>query len=258
MFWRVLNHSLASPAPAPSALALAASLSAALKQTDALTPEVQRLADGLVTADLSQLDADGPRLAFWVNVYNALMRHALLAFAPTGSVVTNLLLFERACYLVGGHRLSLNDIEHGVLRRNARALPFFCRRFSRRDARQALMVGRLDPRIHFALNCGAVSCPPVRTWDAGRLDAQLTQATEGYLRAFTQLDRARQTVTLSRLLFLYAADFGTRADAVRFTARHLEGDDAAWLEAHADDVTPRAGPYNWAFVTPAAPPPPTR
>jgi hypothetical protein len=209
----------------------------------------QACIDHLSTVDLQGLPDASARLAFWLNTYNALLRHALLRLEPRGSVVTNLLLFERAVWWVGGHRLSLGDIEHGVLRRNQRALPFFWRRpFSPTDPRQALVQERLEPRLHFALNCGAVSCPPIRAYTAGAVDAQLDTATRSYLSQATRLDRARSTVTLSALLKLYASDFGDRVEAVRFTARHLDGDDGAWLLANATAVRVRYGAYDWSLV----------
>ena len=49
--------------------------------------------------------------------------------------------------------------------------------FERRHARRA----RVDPRIHFALNCGARSCPPLAAWDPATLDADLERATAAYV-----------------------------------------------------------------------------
>ncbi|GMI39841.1 hypothetical protein TeGR_g12793 [Tetraparma gracilis] len=55
---------------------------------------------------------------------------------------------------LGPHALSLDDVEHGLLRSEPG-------RFPPGDAREGLRV-QLDKRVHFALNCGASSCPPVR------------------------------------------------------------------------------------------------
>ena len=46
-----------------------------------------------------------------------------------------------------------------------------------------------DPRIHFALNCGAVSCPPIAVYEGESLDEQLDIATEGFLEGNTIVDK---------------------------------------------------------------------
>lgn len=230
-------------APLPAAQA---ALEAVRGGTD---DEAQAAVDRLARVEPPALGDAPSHLAFWLNAYNALLLHGRRRLRPTGSVLTNLLLFERPVWWVGGHRVSLNDIEHGVLRGNRRAFPFFWRRpFSADDARVRLMATPLDPRIHFALNCGAVSCPPIRSYRAEGLDAQLELATRSFLGQATRVDRSRREVTLSALLRLYAGDFGRRADAVRFTAHHLDGDDAGWLHEHADVVRVRFGAYDWTLT----------
>jgi hypothetical protein len=248
--WRLPLNALRLAAPAPAD-------EVALEALDVMRREASDVArqacvDRLASADLTTLVSERARLAFWLNTYNALLRHALDRLKPRGSVVTNLLLFERPAWWVGGHRLSLGDIEHGVLRRNQRALPFLWRRpFAPGDTRQALVLSQLDPRVHFALNCGAVSCPPIRAYTAAAVDAQLDTATRGYLAQATRVDRPRGAVTLSALLRLYARDFGDRVGAVRFTAHHLEGADRAWLLENAATVRVRYGTYDWTLVSAA-------
>lgn len=246
MWRRVLNQ----PATQPGERTATAVAREALDRSreDGAESTLQSAIDALAAVALDHLTEDADRLAFWCNTYNALLRHALHRLRPTGSVVTNLLLFERAVWWVGGQKLSLNDLEHGVLRRNQRPLPLWPRPFSPADARHGLMLSRPEPRIHFALNCGAVSCPPIRAYTPEAVDEQLELATRSYLASMTQVDRSRGEVTLSRLLSLYARDFGTQADAVRFTARHLDGPEAVWLEANAESVRVRFGSYDWSFT----------
>lgn len=60
--------------------------------------------------------------------------------------------------------LSLDDIEHGILRCNAVQPYALFPRFTSEDPRRYLSLKKMDARIHFALNCGAKSCPPVRIY----------------------------------------------------------------------------------------------
>ena len=128
--------------------------------------------------------ADHEKKAFCLNVYNALVIHALcegLLSDPTSSF-SRIVFYARVSYDIGGTIFTLNDIENGLLRRNRRSpLPMNFPPFSRSDSRQQFMLAECDPRIHFALNCGAQSCPPINDYssDAIELDAQLNLATEG-------------------------------------------------------------------------------
>jgi len=68
-------------------------------------------------------------------------------------------------YAIAGAVYSLNDIENGVLRSNrVSAVPLTRPPFGMEDPRLAIMLPQCDPRIHFALNCGANSCPPIAVY----------------------------------------------------------------------------------------------
>lgn len=100
-------------------------------------------------------------------------------------------LHRCACGSCGGSVLSAlcrslvqaDDIEHGILRSNAIApasigallkLPFLARpQFKKGDPRREYVVSPVDPRIHFALVCGAKSCPPIKLYTPDNLDEGL-------------------------------------------------------------------------------------
>ena len=81
-----------------------------------------------------------------------------------------------------------------------------------------------DPRVHFAINCGATSCPPIRAYTAQDLDAQLDLATRAYLAApgGWRLDEATGTVHLSRLFRWYRREFGPPLAFIRRYASEAE------------------------------------
>ena len=180
------------------------------------------LAGRLAAVDPFALDGQEARVAFWVNVYNARVRHELREHPRRGSLLRHRALFRLCEYRVGEHDYSLDTIEHGLLRRNARP-PYSPRRqLRRRDPRRAAAPPRLDPRIHFALNCGAHSGPLIRPYDAERLDEQLEAATRGYFAQETRLERGRNRVVLPGLCKLYARDFGSRRELLEFAERHMD------------------------------------
>ena len=195
---------------------------------------------------LADLAGRAARLAFWINVYNALVLHAIVALGIRKSVHEVPRFFRRVSYVVGAFRLSLDDIEHGLLRANRpRPFPPF-RPFNRLDPRGALALDHVDPRIHFALNCGAQSCPPVGVYRAQAVDQQLDLAARNFINQTVTLDDAGR-VTCSKMFRWYRADFEGAGGLVPFLLRYL--DDGPARRALAES-TPRLRwtSYHWTLA----------
>ncbi len=150
---------------------------------------------------------------FWINLYNALTLQAMMRNKIQNSVLEFPGFFDCCAYQVFADSLeftlTLNEIEHGILRGNRAVL--FSAPLPANDTRQDLILP-LEPRIHFALNCGAISCPPIRAYRAENLEAQLELATRSYLQS-VRLENG--VVIVPRLLQWYAKDFGTPLEFVR-------------------------------------------
>lgn len=110
----------------------------------------------------------------------------------------------------------------------------FPSRFERR-----FRVERADPRIHFALNCGAVSCPAIRFYSAERLEAELDLATRAFLASEARHDPAADRVDVSPIFRLYQGDFGGTRGILDFLRRH---------EVIPEGARPRLGylPYDFS------------
>jgi hypothetical protein len=147
-------------------------------------------------------------LAVWLNVYNAATQ-VLLERAPERyeSPLRVVRFFGADAVTVGGEPLSLDDIEHGVLRGSrakygAGYLPRLADAFERR-----YRLAEPDPRVHFALNCGAASCPAVRYYEPAEVDDQLDLAAETYLQATVEYDADAGVARLPRVFLWYHGDF---------------------------------------------------
>ena len=70
-----------------------------------------------------------------------------------------------------------------------------------------LAVHRIDPRIHFALNCGAISCPAIAYYNAEILDQQLQEAEKKFVEEEFKVDLDNQKIICSKLFRLYKNDF---------------------------------------------------
>lgn len=179
------------------------------------------VADALPAVELGGLAGRPARLAFWINVYNALVFHGVVALGVRRTVREVRGFFARVAYRVGGVVLSADDVEHGVLRGNARHGLLRRRPFAAGDGRLALAVQPVDPRIHFAITCGAQSCPPIGVYRAAALEQQLDLAARNFLNQEVALD-ARGCVTCSRILEWYADDFTATGGIAALLLRHLD------------------------------------
>jgi len=220
-------------------VALSQALLVAARAGGDVAPLVARLAE----VDPRALVGDAARLAFWINVYNARVKSAVRERKLTGSLRRHPRFFTTVGWVVGGRAVSLHVMEHGVLRGNRPAPRTFWRPLSRSDPRAAWAPSRLDPRVHFALNCGAVSCPPIRAYTAEGLDAQLTLATRAYLDG--EVVVTGEGITLPYLCTLYRSDFG--AGLLDFVADHVDDARAAALRARPTAKL-RWGPYRWEIA----------
>jgi hypothetical protein len=179
------------------------------------------------------------RTAFWLNVYNGAVRARLLA--DPSRYRRRWWFFASTAVVVAGRRLSPNAIEHGILRRSAflAGLGYLRNPLPGRFER-LLRVEQPDPRIHFALNCGARSCPPLAAWDPATLDADLERATAAYVRSESARSPDGREVRVPRLLHWYRGDFGGRAGILALLRRHgVIGPDEAPRLRFAD--------YDWTL-----------
>jgi hypothetical protein len=208
-----------------------------------LTPQLRRL-------DLSSLETREQQLAFWINLYNALVIDAVITFEVRKSVterMAGLAFFRWAAYEVGGQRYSCDDIESGILRNNAGNPFIFGPQFRAGDPRLRWLVKPLDPRIHFALNCASRSCPPIGVYAAPHIDAQLDMATRNFVHADTEIDKATNTLTVSSIYNWYKDDFGGSEGTVRFVQQYLPDDERrSWL-ASGPELHLVHRHYDWAL-----------
>lgn len=194
----------------------------------------------------AQMTDRNERIAFWINLYNALILDAVVRYKIRGSLLRHFGVFRRAAYNVSGMRLSADDIEHGVLRGNRRnpTLPF--PPFAEGDPRLELSIEPPDPRIHFALVCGARSCPPIAFYSGDRLNHQLDQAAANFVNGgAVRLDVEKNTLWLSKIFSWYEEDFGGREGVLEIIRGYWN--DEAGIESLSDSsLKIRFMAYDWS------------
>jgi hypothetical protein len=221
---------------------------AALRESDAYVEYRRHFLPRLAGLEPSATGSREERIAFWINLYNALIIDAVISFGVQRSVTEGrlglLTFFRRAAYNIGGHCISCDDIEHGILRANRGNLFMPGPQFAGDDSRLAWVIEPIDPRIHFALNCASRSCPPINVYDAANLDAQLALAARSFINQTTILQGDR--LMLSPILRWYAGDFGGREGVLTFVRNHLPDDPRrAWLQQQGASAKIAYTRYDW-------------
>jgi hypothetical protein len=196
--------------------------------------------------------SDAERIAFWLNVYNALSIHGVVALRIRRSAMEVPSFFKRVAYRVGQHIFSLDDVSNGVLRRGAPHPATGRPQFRAGDPRLAYCPSAVDPRIHGAMVCVAAACPPVSFYTADRLDQQLELAARNLVGQLVRADLRRREIHLPLQFYYYARDFGGVAQVPGFLSRYLdESQHQLVLQALDERWRIRWDPYDWSLNVPA-------
>jgi len=140
------------------------------------------------------------KLAYWINAYNAFTIKLVLDHYPIQSIrdLDNGKVWERIWITLGSDTYSLNQIENEIIR-----------------------IQFTEPRIHFALNCAAKSCPPLlnEAFETVNVDAQLDKQAKRFINN-PQFNEINSTgIKISKLFSWYKGDF--KPDLITFLNRYL-------------------------------------
>ncbi|WOL08528.1 hypothetical protein Cni_G17281 [Canna indica] len=129
------------------------------------------------------------KLAFWINLYNALIMHAYLAYGVPRSDMKLFSLMQKAAYTVGGHSYSAACIEYGILKmkppvhRPQTALLLALHKLKLSEEQKFFSVETFEPLVAFALSCGSYSSPAVKVYTPVNVKEELQEAQRDFIRA---------------------------------------------------------------------------
>jgi hypothetical protein len=182
--------------------------------------------------------SEAERLAFWINVYNAYTielinshgeRKSIRNINKTLGIFSGKGPWKERLAKVAGTVWTLDEIEHEIIRQ----------RFT-------------EPRIHFALVCAALGCPPLRNeaYSGEHLEAQLDDQAKRFLTESpgkNRVDREERVVHLSRIFDWYRDDFPAGSEGLgRFLAQyHPIGPKRELLDSGRFEV--KFTDYDWSL-----------
>ncbi|KAH9702032.1 hypothetical protein KPL71_025185 [Citrus sinensis] len=129
------------------------------------------------------------KLAFWINLYNALIMHAYLAYGVPRNDLKLFSLMQKAAYTVGGHSYNAAAIEYMILKmkpplhRPQIALLLALQKLKVTEEQRKCAIDEYEPLVAFALSCGMYSSPAISIYTAKNVREELQEAQRDFIRA---------------------------------------------------------------------------
>ncbi|KAK1431183.1 hypothetical protein QVD17_14470 [Tagetes erecta] len=169
---------------------------------------------------------DEEKLAFWINIHNALVMHAFLVHGTPRGALKRISLVLKAAYNIGGQKLSVGDIQSTILGCRLphpgqwfQSLLFPSPKYKSRDARKAYAMKHPQPLVYFALCTGSHSDPMVRVYTPKSVFQELEIAKEEYIYNNFKIQK-EQKILLPKLVDLYAKESGLCHSGLLDTIEH--------------------------------------
>ncbi|KAL5224517.1 hypothetical protein ABZP36_011156 [Zizania latifolia] len=178
---------------------------------------------------------DDARLAFWINLYNALMMHAYLAYGVPRSDIKLFSLMQKAAYTIGGHSFSAAFIEYVILKmkppnhRPQMALLLALQKLKVPEEQKKFCIGAPEPLLTFALSCGLYSSPAVKIYTAGNVREELQDAQRDFIRASVGVSR-KGKLLVPKMLHCFARGFVDDNSFPIWISHFLPQQQAAFVE----------------------------
>ncbi|KAL5749452.1 hypothetical protein ACOSP7_024055 [Xanthoceras sorbifolium] len=175
------------------------------------------------------------KLAFWINLYNALIMHAYLAYGVPRSDLKLFSLMQKAAYTVGGHSYSAAAIEYVILKmkpplhRPQIALLLALHKLKVPEEQRKSAIDAYEPLVAFALSCGMYSSPAVRIYTAENVKEELQEAQHDFIRVSVGVSN-KGKLLVPKMLHCFAKGFVDDANLAVWISHYLPPLQAAFVE----------------------------
>lgn len=171
--------------------------------------KLRSLVGSLEKIDPRKMKREG-KLAFWINIHNALVMHTYLAYGTHSRLKSASIL--KAAYNVGGHCINAHVIQSSILGiRSHHSVPWLQTLLSpgmkskRGSVKHIYAMEYPEPLVHFALCSGAYSDPAVRVYRARNIFQDLKIAKEEFIQASVYIQKETK-IFLPKILDKFAKD----------------------------------------------------
>ncbi len=142
-------------------------------------------------------------MAYWINLYNAFTIYNILLESPVNSIldIDNGAIWTQRKAVVGDTAYTLDQIE-----------------------KERLIAAFNEPRVHFAVNCAAASCPPLlnKAWTETTVQQYYTTATSNFINDTTYNYVSMDSLAVSKVFDWYAQDFGGAGNIVDYFQQYAD------------------------------------
>ncbi|XP_043713714.1 uncharacterized protein LOC122662199 isoform X4 [Telopea speciosissima] len=192
------------------------------------------LVEQLAKVNAIHLSSD-EKLAFWINLYNALIMHAYLAYGVPRSDLKLFSLMQKAAYTVGGHSFNAAAIEYVILKmkppvhRPQTALLLALHKLKVSVEQRKFSIDTFEPFVVFALSCGMYSSPAVKIYSANNVREELQEAQRDFIRASVGVS-GKGRLLVPKMLHCFARGFVDDSNLAVWISRYLPPHQAAFVE----------------------------
>jgi hypothetical protein len=208
--------------------------------------DVNEYAEKFAAANLEQLAAeintDDKKKAFWINLYNAYIQKLLIENPSLYDDRND--FFGEDRFIIAGKEISFDKVEHGIIRSSTMKLSGgFLGEIFVGGYEKKLRTDEVDPRIHFAVNCGAKDCPQIHILSPNTVNAELDEMTKNYLGKVAEYDAASNVAKTTSLMSWFRGDWGGKDGVVDFLKKY------DIVPSTATDVELEFKDYDWTLNT---------
>ncbi|CAF2127382.1 hypothetical protein BRARA_C03445 [Brassica rapa] len=175
------------------------------------------------------------KLAFWINLYNALIMHAYLAYGVPKSDLKLFSLMQKAAYTVGGNSYTAAAMEYAILKmkppthRPQIALLLAIHKLKVSEEQRKASIDTHEPLLAFALSCGMYSSPAVRIYTAKGVKEELLEAQRDFIQASVGLS-SKGKLLVPKMVHCYAKSLVEDSNLGVWIAKYLPPHQAAFVE----------------------------
>ncbi|XP_042457976.1 uncharacterized protein LOC122042099 isoform X2 [Zingiber officinale] len=236
------------------------------------------LVEQLAMVDPANMNSN-EKLAFWINVYNALIMHevevrcldlglfhAYLAYGVPKSDIKLFSLMQKASYVIGGQSISAAEIEFVILKmkspghRPQLSLVLALHEFRISEEQSSYCIDSHEPMLLFALSCGMYSSPGIRVFKADNIQHELDNSMLDYIRASIGISE-KGKLLVPKLLHSYTNGIVEDSLLVDWICHHLSPNQVAivrestlqWkqrlLGAQSFSITPYDSRFRYLFLS---------